>query len=98
MSDNKTSTNHMQNLETHFQAVAVNTLKVPTSKSNPTIIAVYNQKHNMFISCCSDNTIHFHNATTLKNMTDRKKKELKGYVANLSYWSGTDTYLIACKL
>jgi len=56
----------------------------------------YSQKHNMIITCPSNSTVHFYDATSLAPHSQRNRVHINSSVVQMSFWPETDTYLLGC--
>ena len=79
-----------------FSPSVVNTLEVPANIGFNYGANVYNPVHNLLITCPSNSTVHFYDATDLTPVKQRKRQQINSSVVQMSYCPETDTHLLGC--
>jgi len=79
-----------------FDPSVVGTIEVPANIGFNYGANIYNQKHNMIISCPSNSTVHFYDANEMAPMKNRRRKQISSSVVQMSYNPENDTHLMGC--
>jgi WD40 repeat protein len=79
-----------------FEPSVVGTIEVPANIGFNYGANIYNQKHNLIISCPSNSTVHFYDANEMAPMKNRRRKQISSSVVQMSYNAENDTHLMGC--
>jgi len=79
-----------------FCPSVVHTIEVPANIGFNYGANVYNQKHNMIITCPSNSTVYFYDANEMAPMKQRRRKQISSSVVQMSYCHETDSHLMGC--
>jgi len=79
-----------------FCPSVVHTIEVPANIGFNYGANVYNQKHNMIITCPSNSTMYFYDANEMAPMKNRRRKQISSSVVQMSYCEESDSHLMGC--